>query len=184
VLARLLAQQRDEFLDRTRTSRRGDDDHRNGREMAHRFEALVRIVGQLLVKRRYDAHDRGANQQRVTVRLGIGHDLRGDIARHARLVVHDDLLTEDFRQPLCQQPTGNVSRPTGWEANDQPDRPIRVDGLSMGNRRYSREHHTGSQHVPAPKDRHCLFPLSFPKSARDCSLRAMQGGRWADFGDA
>jgi hypothetical protein len=64
----------------------------DGGEVRDRDETVQRIVGQLVVDRRHDAHDRGADQQGVAVRPGLDHELGGDVAGGAGLVFDHDLL--------------------------------------------------------------------------------------------
>ena len=143
MLARLPAQHRDQLLDRAEAAGRRHDDHGDRREVADRFKALDRVVGQLFVERRHNAHDGCADQQRVAVGLRIGHDLRRDVARHARLVVDQHLLAEDFREPLRQQTSRNVGRPTRRKADHQPDRPVWIGALGPCHGSRCREYHAG-----------------------------------------
>jgi hypothetical protein len=92
----------------------------------HGREVLGGIERQLGEK----AHVRGegavGHEQRVAVRGGLGYRFRGNVARRAGLVLHDDRLVEDFLQVPAEQAGNGVRAGAGRERHDDSYRLVRV----------------------------------------------------------
>ncbi|MCX7312432.1 MAG: hypothetical protein NTV56_12095 [Alphaproteobacteria bacterium] len=114
-------------------------------EPADRHEVVDRIIGKLAVEVRIE-HERRirAHQQRVAVGRSLGHAVDPDVTGTADLVLHYELLTERFSQPLGQRAGQDVGDPAGRERHDD------MDGLAeirlRGGGRNQRRHECGQEH--------------------------------------
>jgi hypothetical protein len=108
---------------------------------------------------------------------GRTHDgLGADVGAGARAIFNDELLTQPLRQPLPDEPRGNVRR-AGWsDRHDQAHRPGWI-GLCPSNSRKGRQH--GSVRDQMQKISAGKFHLNLPsRHSITSSARASSvGGR-------
>jgi hypothetical protein len=111
-------------------------DHENGQESRRqrdRRKILLRIVGELLVKRRIGRKGRDvAQQDGVAVGRRLGDELGADICRRARLVLDHDRLADDVRHFGADQACEEVGSSAGRVRDHQMDGLRRI-GLRAGN---------------------------------------------------
>jgi hypothetical protein len=92
----------------------------------------VRRVAQLRVEAGADGDGAfGRDQEGVSVRRGLGHDLAADIAACTAAIVDDDGLFDRFLQVVGENPRGEIRRAAGRERHDDAYRPLRP-GLVRG----------------------------------------------------
>src|SRR4051812_40573017 len=77
---------------------------------------------QLSIERRIDSMIHTDEEQRMTVRRLIDDRLSRDIASGPRTVLHDEGLSELFREPLRLQSSQNVTDSARRKADDNPHR--------------------------------------------------------------
>ncbi len=135
-----------------------DQDDRRGREQGDRREIDGGVERKLAVERLIDRERPGrGEQQRVAVRVGLGHRLRAGIATAARPVLHDELLAQLLAELLRQEARHHV---------DGATRRIRIDdahdavGIVLGRRRphhYEQNQHEGGTETQNARHRHVTF---------------------------
>ena len=104
-------------IDHQHEGERGDQ--RQRREVALHVEA-----GTAGIDRRIDREvPGGAEEDRMTVRLGLRDALSGDQAVRARTVLDDHRLAEPLRHLRRHQPCQDVDPAAGRKADHDPDRP-------------------------------------------------------------
>ena len=103
-------------------------------EQRDRDEIGHRIVVQRRVEHRHDRQRRRAEQHGVAVGRRVGRGVVGDVAARAALVLDDDLLAPDFRQPAGGDARGRVGAAAGREADDQPHHAGRPAACAEANR--------------------------------------------------
>ena len=100
-----------------------DADQRDRREVVHR------VVGRNLLRRRRVGHPGcRAVVQRVAVRIGLAHRLRGDNALRARARFDDHRLAKLLGERLREDARAEFGRAAGRERHDQADGLVRVLG--------------------------------------------------------
>ena len=93
----------------------------------NRGEIAQVVVGHIGIQRGIDRQraDR-TDQQRVTVRLGLGDMIGGDVACGAGFVFHHHGLSPGLAHFLGNQPRDDVGAAAGGKADDEVDRAVRV----------------------------------------------------------
>jgi hypothetical protein len=129
----------------------GQDQLRKGRDEADRREVLVGVEGDLLVDQRIDGMSHCHQVQGVSVTGRFGHQIGGNDAVGADLVLADDRLSPDLCQLLPDRAGQQIRGPAGREGNDHADRFRRVLGAGGDRRRGNddRCHYPGQ----APRER-------------------------------
>ena len=89
---------------------------RGGRQ-GHRRKVTQGVIGQLFVNPRIDGKRTGGHQQRVTIRIRLGDDIRTDDAVGSRATVGDDLLFQPFGQPVSQKTSDTIHRAANGRRN-------------------------------------------------------------------
>ena len=90
------------------------------------------IVGQLGVDRGICGHGPSCSkQQRIAVRHGPGHVLRGDNCTRAGLVFDDHRLPQALGKFLAYEPCQEVIAAAGSEANDNPNGSRRIGWIGL-----------------------------------------------------
>ena len=104
-------------------ARRCDQDLRPPRQLDHRDEVLLRVVGQRLVGGRRDGNlgDR-RDQQGVAVRVGAGDGQGSKGATGAGAVLDHDRLVEELGHALAEQPGNEIGATAGRIGDDELDR--------------------------------------------------------------
>ena len=90
------------------------------------------------VERCVDGVRRGDEEERIAVGRRSHDHLGTDIAPCTWPVLSDEWPAQAVRQPLTDQPCGDVRRSAGWKASDNLYRPCRI-GLRAGDARQSRQ---------------------------------------------
>jgi len=95
---------------------------RHFRHQADRGEVAQRIERKLGIDRRHHRHRRGRQQQGAAVGRRLHDCLQADRAARARPVLQDEHALGLRRQPLDQEPRGDVHRPAGGVGHDHAHR--------------------------------------------------------------
>jgi hypothetical protein len=101
-------------------------DHRLTRQLDDRFKLLQRIKIHS-IEVRIAGHGVGGNQDGVAIRRALGGSFDADRRVGTRFVLDVDLLAEDPREILANQPRAHVGRTAGREWHDDahgPGRPL------------------------------------------------------------
>ena len=69
-----------------------------------------------------------ADNEGVSIGLGLRDEIGGDVAARARLVLDDELLAVFFRKFLRNQTSENIGGSAGGERHDELDRAVRPGG--------------------------------------------------------
>lgn len=120
-----------------------DEDVREVDAAGHRCEVLERVVFQLHQMRGDRQRTDRTEQQGCTVARHAGHDLMGDVAPRARLVVDDHRLADVVGQLLRNQPGCRVGGTAGGEADHEGHGLFRRKVIGMGRRQACRRDETG-----------------------------------------
>ena len=158
----------------------GMDDHDVGHVADHGDgrEGLVRVERHLGVEELVDRQDAGrGQQQRVAVGLGLGHDLRADIAAGARLVVDDDLLAQRLLQAGLDRPRQHVGDAARRERRHDAHR-LRWIGLRASRRRQQDAEDSRTNAYAL----HCFLPIRGWSLAADRHPRIGDDGLAGDEG--
>jgi hypothetical protein len=101
----------DEFRNGLGGYRWVDHHHRrNAKNAGDRFNIPDEIEVEIIVERRIDRVCLRDPKKRVAVRRGVHYRVGGDIGARAGPIFDDELLAEQLRQPLRDQPRGDVGR--------------------------------------------------------------------------
>jgi hypothetical protein len=118
---------RDQIGDRVDAELGIDEDRiRRGAEFGDRREILEGIIGHLGIKAGIDHVGARADQQRIAVRLGMGHVSDPDIAAGARAVLDNDIAGQREPEILAEDSRHDVGGAGRRERNDDLDRPLRI----------------------------------------------------------
>ncbi len=176
----------DELRQRLGRHRRVDHKHERQQHQARdRHQVAEEVEVELVVERHVEHVGHGRGEQRVAVRRRFHDDLGADIGGAARPIVDDELLLEPLRQPLSDEPRGNVGRDSDRIRYDHADRPRRI-GLRrhrLGQARQRGHGRSEPQHVSTRKFHHSLSFTRVRHSLTHSSLSVCLGaGKFDYFG--
>jgi hypothetical protein len=86
-----------------------------------RREVLLRIVGQLCIDARVDDVAGRNEQQRITIRRGLGGGGRANRAAGAAAIIDHDRLAQTFVELLSDHPADDVGAAAGRVRHDESD---------------------------------------------------------------
>jgi hypothetical protein len=95
-------------------------------EFGDRREILVGIVGNFCVETGIDDVGARGDQQRVAVRLGVGHSADPDVAARSRLVLNDESTANGIAEVRSENARHGVGRAAGCKRHDDFDRAFRI----------------------------------------------------------
>ena len=141
------ARERDVLLQRVGRHRRmHDQDHRVARQQRDRREILQRIVGHRHAHMgRDDQRGFGGHQERVAVRLGLGHRVGADPPGRAGAVLDVERLAVQGRQVRLQHARDQVGAAARRKRHDDAHRSRLRDARRRGQHGGAREPGAGSQ---------------------------------------
>ena len=96
-----------------------------GDQQRHRREIADRIVTQRRIEEPVGGEPRPDDEDGVTVRIGTGDHLGGDVAAGAGLVLDHHRLAPHLLQPVADQPRGDVGRAARRERHHDAHVPLR-----------------------------------------------------------
>ena len=96
-----------------------------------RREIAKRIVGRFEEQRIEDQPGRGGEDQRVAIRVGLGHDLMRNHAARAGAIVDDHLLAPVIGEALCDGARREIIGAACGAGDDDAYGPHRVVGAGL-----------------------------------------------------
>src|SRR5215475_659164 len=119
-------------------------------------------------------HD-ARQQKRMAVRLGLGHELSGDVPSGARTILDDEGLPPGVGEVLAVEPRHEVDAAAGRKANENSHRFARIAVLSAGRGRRRCDDKEGREsknaklthgYLPESLDPRSSHQAVFPASTR------------------
>ena len=143
--------------------RNGGVDQQRKRQLAHARHGREILDGVVLQALDQPGVGRvrgvGGHEQRVAVRLGLGHMVGGDLGIGAGLVVHDHGLLEPLAQPGSHHARHGIGSTAGRERHDQGDGVGGIAALGLRSGRCNDGHGTESAKGQGPAQRGMLHLL-------------------------